>query len=314
MKKVLKRTLIGAGVVVLGGLAWGTNYLFHYALDPGEKEFLAPAEASGNGQSTAIKVNLEPTKTLTMKAAGADYQLKAYYYRHPDTDQTAHEPRRVMFIAHGYSSKAKDMQQYIEMFYQLGYDVVAPDARAHGASQGSYIGFGWPERLDYVKWMKKVNQMYDDKVTLGLYGISMGAATVMMTAGEKLPDNVKVIIEDCGYDSTANELSYQLKAMFHLPEYPLIPLASAEAKVRAGYSFYESSAVQQLKKNKRPMLFIHGDADKFVPYSMVKKVYQATKGPKELYTVKGAAHAQSYELNPAQYKKVVSTFLDKYWT
>lgn len=145
-----------------------------------------------------------------------------------------------------------------------------------------------------------------------LYGVSMGAATVMMTSGEKLPDNVKAIIEDCGYSSVHDELAYQLDDMFSLPAFPLMQVTSLVTKVRAGYFFGEANAVEQLKKNQRPMLFIHGDEDTFVPFEMLDKVYRATKGPKEKYVVKGAEHAEAYKTDPEKYQQVVQQFLSQY--
>jgi fermentation-respiration switch protein FrsA (DUF1100 family) len=140
----------------------------------------------------------------------------------------------------------------------------------------------------------------------------MGGATVMMTSGEKLPDNVKAFIEDCGYSSVNGELSYQLKQMFNLPAFPLIPVTSVVTKVRAGYFFGEADTIKQLNKNKRPMLFIHGDKDDFVPYSMLDEVYNATNGPKEKYIVHDAKHAKALSSDPAMYQKKVTAFLQKY--
>ena len=207
---------------------------------------------------------------------------------------------------------AETMANYAKMFHDLGYNVLVPDARGHGRSEGDYIGFGWPERKDYVQWIDKILAETGQSQQIVLYGVSMGAATVMMTSGEKLPNNVKAIIEDCGYSSVDEELAYQLKDMFNLPSFPLIQVTSLITKIRAGYFFGEASAVDQLTKNTKPMLFIHGDADTFVPYNMLAKVYAATKGPKEKYVVKGAEHAKAYQADPEKYQQTVKEFLAKY--
>lgn len=140
----------------------------------------------------------------------------------------------------------------------------------------------------------------------------MGAATVMMTSGEKLPENVKAFVEDCGYSSAKDELSYQLKDMFNLPAFPLIPVTSLITKIRAGYFFGEANAVKQLHNNTKPMLFIHGDKDAFVPFSMLDTVYEANKGPKEKYVVHGAKHAEALSTDPAMYQEKVTEFLETY--
>jgi fermentation-respiration switch protein FrsA (DUF1100 family) len=186
-----------------------------------------------------------------------------------------------------------------------------PDMRAHGSSEGNIIGFGQTDKKDYVKWIEQVVKK-NPNAEITLYGLSMGAATVMMTSGEKLPDNVKNIIEDCGYDSVWNELAYQAKALYHLPKFPLLYEVSALSKLRAGFWYQEASATQALAKNKRPILFIHGSEDRFVPTEMVYKNFAATKGPKELWIVKGAKHASSIETAKDDYIDKIKNFLSKY--
>lgn len=311
MKKGKKITIALATLAAISvtGLAWGTNYLFNYAVRPGEKDFLSGASASGSTENRFKGWGFSTNAPETLSMRSRDHlKLSATYFSQTQSSKT----KKLAIIAHGYGSSSKDMKQYAEMFYELGYDLLLPDARAHGKSEGEFIGFGWLDRLDYVDWINKIVNKYDGNVEIALYGISMGGATVMMTSGEKLPDNVKVVIEDCGYDSVKNELVYQLSEMFHLPEYPLVPLASIESSLRANYGFYESSAIKQMEKNERPTLFIHGDQDDFVPTKMVYSVYKATKGPKELEIVKGAKHAQSYKINPTKYKEIVAKFLNKY--
>ena len=155
-----------------------------------------------------------------------------------------------------------------------------------------------------------VEQNSDSEITL--FGVSMGAATVMMASGEEsLPDQVVNIIEDCGYSSVWDELKYQAKEMYNLPAFPILYEVSAISKIRAGFSYGQASSVNQLKNNTRPVLFIHGSDDTFVPTSMVYKNYQATQGEKELYIVKGAGHAKSFETDPQAYIEKISTFLKK---
>lgn len=163
----------------------------------------------------------------------------------------------------------------------MGLQCVSARCAWSRKSQGDYIGFGWPDRKDYVQWIEKVLTENGQQEQITLYGVSMGAATVMMTSGEKLPDNVKAIVEDCGYSTVNQELQYQLKELFNLPSFPLVNVTSGITKLRAGYFFGEASAVKQLQKNHLPMLFIHGENDTFVPFSMLDEVYNATQGPKE---------------------------------
>ena len=121
----------------------------------------------------------------------------------------------------------------------------------------------------------------------------MGSATVLMASGEKLPDDVKCIISDCGFTSVLDELAHNLKQS-HIPPAIILPTATLLSKKRIGYSFKEASTIEQVKKSKTPTLFIHGDQDDFVPTYMVYDLYNACAADKDLLIVEGAKHAQSY--------------------
>ncbi len=216
---------------------------------------------------------------------------------------------KYIIVFHGYSSEAKHMKGFMKKFYDMGFSVLAPDARAHGTSEGSVRGMGWLERKDALCWINSIIEK-DKNCKIGLFGVSMGGATVMMTAGEELPEQVAFAIEDCGYSSVWDEFEFQLKTMFHLPSFPLLDLARLVTKIRGGYDFREASSVEQLKKCKIPMLFIHGENDDFVPVSMVDKVYEAADCSKQKLIVSGAGHALSSSTEPELYWRTVQTFLN----
>lgn len=212
---------------------------------------------------------------------------------------------------HGYSGSADDMARYALRYYQMGYSVILPDARAHGKSEGSARGMGWPERLDILVWIDKILDE-NPNANIGLFGVSMGGATVMMASGEKLPEQVKAIVEDCGYTSAWEEFEGQLKGMFHLPSFPIMNVSSAVTKIRGGYSLKEASAIEQVKKSETPTLFIHGSNDTFVPFAMLDKVYEAASCEKEKLVVPDAGHAMSSTKNPKLYWETIKSFLDKH--
>lgn len=306
MKKVII-VIIFLLLILVGGLAFAGNYFYQYAFVPSQKDFLAEEPPADSGK-------VDPAKDWFTGATRSEWQLTSedglklrgiYVPASQNKGKTA-------IIAHGYMSNAEAMYQFAHMYHDLGYNVLVPDARGHGKSEGDYIGFGWPERRDYLKWIDKVLTENGDDEEITLYGISMGAATVMFTSGEKLPHNVVSIVEDCGYDSIENELIYQYKQLFDLPTFPLLPVTNLVTRLRAGFWFTEGDVKAQLAKNKLPMLFIHGSADTFVPFDMLDKVYEATNGPKEKWVVNGAEHAKSYSQDPAAYQGRVADFLIEY--
>lgn len=307
MKKLIIVLLVVL-VLVVGGFGWGVNYLFNYAIVSGPKDFMGEGAATGSQGQPIDEWDFTKEKPQVLKQTSFDnLSLDARLFQQEHTGR-----KKVAVIAHGYTSSRDYMYDYGKLFYDEGYDIFLADARAHGASEGQYIGFGWPDRLDYVQWINQLNELYNNEVDIVLFGISMGAATVMMTAGEELPANVKAIIEDCGYDTVENELSFQLKDMFGLPAFPLITVTSAYTNIKAGYNFKEASAVKQLEKNTLPMLFIHGEEDTFVPRAMLDPLYEATQGPKESYLVPGAKHAEAFKMDKEKYQQVLHSFLQKY--
>lgn len=221
-----------------------------------------------------------------------------------------------VIIAHGYTSAARHMGSVAERFREMGYSLLLPDARGHGESEGGYIGMGWPERLDILGWIDDLLQTQPDAKIL-LYGISMGAATMMMTAGEPLPPNVRGVIEDCGYTSVTDEFFHQLTHTFHLPAFLarfIIFFAEPVARLRAGYSLRAASSVAQLEKMPRPlsMLFIHGEQDTYVPFWMLDTVYAAAATEdKQKLSFPGAAHGLSAVTDPARYWGAVQAFADR---
>lgn len=234
-------------------------------------------------------------------------KLNGYYLE-------ANEPsNKVVLFAHGYLGHAKDMSLFGEHYVEeLGYHMISPDSRGHGESGGNYIGFGWHDRLDYMEWIRYIIDRFGTDVEIVLHGLSMGGATVLMTSGEDLPEQVKAIIADSPYTGVYQLFSYQLDRMFHLPDIPFLPTLSLITNWKAGYTLKEASALEQVKKTEVPILYIHGGADQFVPTEMTKKLYEQTNSEAEILLVPGASHGESIVLEREKYLQTLQTFLNRY--
>src|SRR5699024_4255312 len=163
----------------------------------------------------------------------------------------------------------KQMGLYGKYYYeQLGYNIFMADARGHGQSEGDYYGFGWHDRFDLIAWTDKLLDKLGPDIDIVFHGLSMGAATVLMASGEDLPEQVQAIVADSPYSSVHDLFAYQMKRMFYLPSFPVLDSTSVVANIRAGYSFKEASAMEQVKKADVPILYIHGNSDTFVPADM----------------------------------------------
>ncbi len=226
------------------------------------------------------------------------------------TDKASH----LWLIAiHGYTGRRGMMNDYAAANAARDINVMAPDMRAHGESDGTYIGMGWLDRKDILQWIGLILER-DPDAEIVLHGVSMGGATVMMTAGETLPANVKAAVEDCGYTSVWDIFRDEMGYLFHLPAFPLLHTASAFAKLRAGYSFTEASALAQISHAQIPVFFVHGSRDNFVATEMVYKVYDACPTDKDLMIVEGAGHGLSLYLGADAYMDRVFSFIGKYVT
>ena len=227
-----------------------------------------------------------------------------------DVFPAAGESHRWVIAVHGYTGRRQHMYAYAAYYAEQGYNVLTPDLRAHGESEGRYIGMGWLDRKDILKWIGLIVER-DSAAEIVLHGVSMGGGAVMMTAGEDLPENVVAVVDDCGYTSVWDVFSDELEYLFHLPDFPFLYIGSGIAKLRAGYTFGEASALEQVKKAEVPILFMHGSQDNFVHTEMVYELYAACPTEKELFLAEGAGHGQALYLDPEAYFDCVFSFLER---
>ena len=213
-------------------------------------------------------------------------------------------------VVHGYGDNHFVFLYLVRMYRDIfNYNVLFPDLQYHGYSEGDAIQMGWYDRYDVEKWIPIAHELFKDDFMV-LHGVSMGGATVMMASGDPLPDYVKCIVEDCGYASVILQFNNNRKQSFGFVPPDVLQSASLVTKKQHGWSFWEASSVNQLKKSTVPMLFIHGDADDFVPFDNLQMNFDAKKqGYKEMYVCPGAVHANSYQKNPEMYIHKVSNFL-----
>lgn len=311
-KKIIRVLIITILVFVMLGLSFIGNYFYNLALNPDTPKdivFGTPEEASetsGQVLDTDIQWLLTESNYSDETINSFDnLNLHGYKVLNPNNSN------KWVITVHGYTSEGINMSSYAKNYYDMGYNVLIPDLRSHGLSEGDYIGMGWDDRLDIISWINNILEDNADAEII-LHGVSMGAATVSMVSGEDLPSNVKAIVADCGYTSVWDEFAYQLDDLFSLPQFPILNVSSLVSKVRAGYFLGTASSLKQVEKSKTPILFIHGDKDDFVPYYMMEELYNATSSEKEMLTIKDAGHAKSSEVDPETYWTTVYNFTNKY--
>lgn len=224
----------------------------------------------------------------------------------------AGQKKRIVIGFHGYTSQG--MSDYIGLsdYYQKrGFAMLLPDARAHGLSEGEYVGFGCPDRRDALVWINWAVAELGSDVEILLHGTSMGAATLLMLSGLTLPEQVKGIVADCGFTSPKEVFTHVLHSMYHLPAFPVIPGADLVNRRLAGYGMDECNARREVEKATVPILFIHGELDTFVPCGMCDEMYEHCASPKSKLIVAGAAHAESYYKDMENYENALTQFIEQ---
>ena len=315
----MKRNSIRLLAVILTVLALNSclagKYMSRYALAPAQhgiddiERTRHKADSLMPG-STAWYDSLKAQGTLkdTTIVGYRDFKVHACYV--PAKNPATAEGTAI--VVHGYGDNHIVFLYLVRMYRdEFNYNVLFPDLQYHGYSEGDHIQMGWNDRLDIEKWIEVAHNIFQDDFMV-LHGVSMGAATVMMTSGDPLPDYVKCFVEDCGYASVIKQFNNNRKQSFWFIPPDVLQSASLVTKKRYGWGFWEASSVKQLAKCDRPMLFIHGDADDFVPFKHLQLNYDAkTLGYKEMWIAPGAVHANSYAKYPQEYTQHVRDFLAK---
>ena len=307
MKKVLW-TLVIIVIVFVIALIGGSFYMLDYSLAPDPNRM--DTDSCYQQQFEAYPESKEWVDSLRNIGALRDTFLTMPSGERHHAFFVDRGSTRMALVIHGWRDCAIKFFWLARIYeHELGYNVVMPELHACGESEGDAIQMGWKDRLDVEKWIEVAHNEFNDDFMV-LHGVSMGAATVMMASGDPLPDYVKCFVEDCGYSSVVTQFNNNRKESFSFIPPDVLQSASLVTKKKYGWSCWEASSVKQLEKCTKPMLFIHGDADDFVPFDNLQKNYDAKKyGYKEMYVCHGAVHANSFQKDPETYKARVLNFL-----
>ena len=219
---------------------------------------------------------------------------------------TVENAKGTVILCHGFQGYAYcDCGVQARHFVEEGYNALVIYQRAHFESEGKNICFGIKERYDCLGWIKIINERFGCDKPLYLYGVSMGAATVLMTSGFDLPKNIKCIIADCGFTSPYEIFKSATKV------FTMLKIAQFIVYIFAGYNIKQYSTLKAMETNEIPVIFFHGLKDSFVPPAMTEKNYNACKAKKEMYLIPEAKHTQSLLINPDFYWSKVDDFMKK---
>ena len=295
---------------------------------------LTAAEAGGTAyfyRRTMMRYNAKTERTMKMSGVDWEKYIPLMQERrewlmeqpHEDVWITSHdglklhgtyfkgsEGSRAVICFHGYTSKGLNDYGSLSYYYlKHGFRMLLIDERAHGESEGTYIGFGTMDRLDGMRWVEWMVEKIGKDAQILLHGNSMGGATVCMMGGLKLPEQVKGIVSDCAFTSAKDVFTHVLHSMYHLPAFPMIQIADKLNKKNAGYGLDECNAAREVRKAEVPFLFIHGEKDVFVPCWMCEEIYKNCASPKTKLIVKDAGHGESYYKDTEGYEAALDSFI-----
>lgn len=258
------------------------------------------------GQTWAKSADHEEAEILSEDG----YRLKGMLFGTASDDKT--ESHRWVVLLHGYTGSKEMMYGYAYWYAQRGYNILAPDFRCQGESEGDYIGLGATDSDDLLLWIDMIRQR-DPEAPIVLHGLSMGASTALILSGrEDLPPGIQAIVSDCAYTDAYSMFQEKIGSWFHLPAFPVVDSAELMIRLRAGYDLKETSPLKAVEASNIPTFFIHGQEDRMIPAGMCLELYNAAACEKEIMIVDGAGHAQSAEKDPVRYFREVEKFLEKY--
>lgn len=305
---------IGGAAALLSLLAvseaGGAAYFYQRTMKRGRAKTERTIKMAGTDWSQHMDFIQERKKYMLAQYHEDVYQtskdglkLHATYFPGPDT-------QKIVICFHGYTSDG--MHDFIglsDYYMRNGYGMLLVDERAHGKSEGTYIGFGCLDRHDALGWIQWVIQECGPQVQILLHGISMGGSTVLMTSSMELPLQVKGIISECGFTSPKEVFTHVLHTIYHLPAFPMIQISDYVNRKKAGFGLDECNAAREVHNAKVPILLIHGDGDTFVPCEMCEKIYENCTSPKTRLIIKDAAHAECYYKDTEAYEQALDTFV-----
>ena len=296
-----------AAALTLGG-AW---YAYRTAFQADPKR-IAPVRSVPEGEEYAPHRELtlrniddllsRPYETVTITSRDGLRLSGKYYAGNPGAP--------LMLFFHGYrSTAARDGSGGFQLCLRRGFSVLMADQRGHGDSEGGTITFGIRERYDCLDWANAAVEKFGPETEILLLGVSMGAATVLMASDLSLPENVRGIVADCGYDTPAGILKETIRR-WRWPEFPTYRLAALGARLFGGFRVTETSALACVHHARLPILLVHGEDDHVVPCEMVYALRDACASPVEVLTVPGAGHGISWYVDMPAYQTALLNFME----
>ena len=231
------------------------------------------------------------------------YELFASY--HP-----CEGSQKTIVISHGITWNLAGSVKYAMLFHKRGFNVLLYDLRNHGHSTRSNTTFGFYEKYDLKAVVDWAFSRLGPGGKVGTLGESLGAATTLQHAA--IDPRIAFAIADCSFSDLVELFTYRMGEEYHLPPFPLLPVASLISRLLTGMRFEQVSPMRGIPSIETPLMFAHGQDDRYILPAMSVAMYNAKqRGIRKLYLAPNAKHAEALVKNRVEYDQRLGEFLSE---
>ena len=218
-------------------------------------------------------------------------------------------------VVHGHNACKRDHAVLLPagMLHRNGFSVLLIDLRDHGDStleDGRFAG-GTDEYLDVLGAWDWLAGRGIPESRIGLVGISLGAATTLIAAGEE--PRVAAVWEDSSYA----DISVAIRAELQRNGYPIFLEwgGVTMARLLSGDDFASRSPLEAIRRMAgRPVFVTHGTADSRLSVDYARDLIAAAEADGagiESWIVEGAEHVEGMLLRPDDYEARLVRFFSQ---
>lgn len=233
------------------------------------------------------------------------HDLSGYYYSRKDASTW------IIFL-HGYRGRCTNMLKYMEHFRKSGsFNLLTIDLCGHGKRNEKYFSLGsTAETVDVMQWVNWIKSRNEDARVI-LFGVSLGGATAINTAGRN-PSSIDGVITDSAPSSFEAMIKRIMRHKCGFLSNLIMPLVSLYARIFAKLKIKETSSIAEAPNVNCPILLIHSTGDHFVPLKMMHEIFESlTVKDKEYLEITGAEHTHSVDVDSESYWVAVDKFVQQ---
>jgi len=278
-------------------------YLYRYVFYPKKYSTQKTIEVESEKGFLGDYIGLNETYD-TLKKEELDFTMKDGYIIHGTFIEKNN--KKIVIITHGYTYTRYGSVKYMWLFRKLGYSVYLYDIRNHGENKNTICTMGYKETNDLDEIIKQIYLKFGNDIEVGIHGESLGSAISSLSL--KNNQSLSFAVIDCGF---ANLYTYfvEFAKWRKIPIY-LLRIANLYCLMFNGFQLKDVSPLDVFKENKVPILFMNGDADKYIPKHNSEDMYKVDKGYKEIHFFAHSGHAHSLEEHKEEYFKILDSFLN----